>query len=217
MKEAQVQSLVRELRSHMLPAWPKHKMTTIKLNIKSTIPYKRLIGDMEQLWTRWGQAWLTDQERLSSNSGATASHCWASLLPSSVSQCDANKITPCLIYRHTQRPALKGTSSSHFCTYALKLNSDMDGNSKETQTAKPHPLLIMFLSLIIFLLYSLVTQDPDNGHYRGNRNPRLDAPQWTLLLAPPKGPPEILKVIIGYFSWLLPPTDFAFPLLFELQ
>ena len=53
----------------------------------------------------------------------------------------------------------------------------MDGSSQETQTEKPHPFSIIFLSLIIFLLYSLVTQDPDNGHYQGDRNPRLDAPQ----------------------------------------
>lgn len=52
----------------------------------------------------------------------------------------------------------------------------MDGNSKETQTEKAHPLSIIFLSLIISLHYSLVTQDPHNGHYQGNRKPKAQIP-----------------------------------------
>lgn len=80
----------------------------------------------------------------------------------------------------TQAPALKCTSPSHFCTYifeqALKLNNDMGGNSKGTQTEKTHLLPIIFFSLTIFLVYCLVTQDPPNGHHQGNKKFKAQIP-----------------------------------------
>lgn len=102
----------------------------------------------------------------------------------------------------------------------------MHRNRKGIQTEKPHPLPIKFkdiilhycyqcqlitfqwfFSVIISLVYCLVTQDPIMVIIKVIKNPRFISPQWALLLAHQTALLKSWKQSLGtFFDYLLPPA-----------